>query len=222
MFAAIGILTICTTTTCVCSSAIDQLRKELDSLKERIMRSHTPPVILKHPHQGHAAHRHLAHSYTPTPTHSVSTYGSTHYPHSAHSTHSYTPTPTHSGFSYNSSRHSRAPHSTHTTHSSTPGSSLKHSGRSHAAHPHKTSPIYASSSIPSHTSVTASPPHTAHTTPRRTTHTEKFTTVELSSPEHSSTRPPLPTPSRSVGEASTPQPTPSHEEVHVTFKVIFI
>ena len=119
------------------------------------------------------------------------------HPHRRHSDHSSTP-PTHSAYS---SYPSHTPHS-YTHHAS------------QEVHPHETTPIYASSSLPSHTSLVASPPHSTpphHTSPRRCVHTEQITTVELSSPEgHLSSIPLLYTPSRTISAMATPQTTPSH------------
>ena len=119
------------------------------------------------------------------------------HPHRRHSDHSSTP-PTHSAYSS---------YSSHTPHSYTHHASQE-------VHPHETTPIYASSSLPSHTSLVASPPHSTpphHTSPRRCVHTEQITTVELSSPEgHLSSIPLLYTPSRTISAMATPQTTPSH------------
>ncbi len=123
------------------------------------------------------------------------------HPHHRHSDHSSTPL-THYG-------------SYHTPHSST------HHASSREAHHHKATPIYASSSLPSHTSLVASPPHTTpphttppHTTPtspRRSVRTEQVTTIELSTPEgHLLSTPFLHTPLRTISTVATPHTTPSH------------
>ena len=198
-------------------SAIDQLRAELDSLKEQIRKSsntssHDNYVSHKSPPHTHSTHHYGSHK-SPPHTHSTHHYGSHKSPPHTHSTHHYgshkSPPHTHTTHHYGS--HKSPPH-THTTHRYGSHKS-PHPTQSYSSHTDVSMPrtIYSTSTSPIITS--SEPPQEVLASPGRSVRKEKVTHVNIhsepTSPDH------IPdwrnrTPAVSSRVRSTPQVTPIH------------